>query len=170
MPETDQPVLGDVDVELEPVTDIIEVGTDSEIIASVTATEYDLSEIEVTWKSSLDGTLGQSAPDTSGRARMSTAVLSPGWHDLTVEVRNPAGRYDEDTEAVGICEWAAAHDFDTNISGSGWQIFGDAYWDPGGWLEMTGNSQSRQGAIFLTDERINPGAADIRFKIATGGG
>ena len=105
VPETDQPVLGDVDVELEPVTDIIEVGTDSEIIASVTATEYDLSEIEVTWKSSLDGTLGQSAPDTSGRARMSTAVLSPGWHDLTVEVRNPAGRYDEDTEAVGICEW-----------------------------------------------------------------
>jgi hypothetical protein len=164
------PPQGDLTVEITPVADVVEQGLDETVEGTVVATVYDMSEIDARWVSSIDGLISEVQPDSSGLTTMSTAALSAGWHDITLEVTNPAGQYDEDTELVGICEWADPHSFDTNISGSGWQIFGDAYWDTGGWLEMTGNMQSKHGAIYLTDERINPGSADIRFKIWTGGG
>jgi hypothetical protein len=51
-----------------------------------------------------------------------------------------------------------------------WVIYGDAYQDPGGWLEMTGIEKGKRGSIYNIQEFISKGNASIRFSFATGGG
>ena len=51
-----------------------------------------------------------------------------------------------------------------------WTAYGDAVWDPAGWLEMTGVSMDRKGSFYNTVEVISSGFASIEFVIMTGGG
>jgi hypothetical protein len=51
-----------------------------------------------------------------------------------------------------------------------WSLYRDAGWNPGGWLEMTGTSQGRKGAVYNTVDAIASGVASIQFTLTTGGG
>ena len=51
-----------------------------------------------------------------------------------------------------------------------WVMHGDAYWDSGGWVEMTGNGQGMKGAVYNNQDVISQGAASIRFTLQTGNG
>ena len=51
-----------------------------------------------------------------------------------------------------------------------WVTRGDAYWDPNGWVEMTGTGQGKKGAVYNKVESIASGTASIRFTIKTGNG
>lgn len=51
-----------------------------------------------------------------------------------------------------------------------WTPYGDAIWDPAGWLEMTGVSMNRKGSFYNSVDVISSGFASIEFSITTGGG
>jgi len=95
-------------------------------------------------------------------------TLTLGWHTITLEVQNPDEATGSDTVVMGICSWGSPDTFDVDVEGAGWNVYGDAYWDPGGWLEMTGLYQSRKGAIFNVVDLVEPGDVSISFDIYTG--
>ena len=51
-----------------------------------------------------------------------------------------------------------------------WVTRGSAYWDPNGWVEMTGISNGQKGAVYNKVESIASGVASIRFTLKTGNG
>lgn len=97
-------------------------------------------------------------------------TLSAGEHTLTLTATALDGRTATLDLPLGICEWPAVETFDTNALSKDWVAFGDANWDPQGWLEITGNAQSRAGSIYKTSSKINAGDLHMEFDIATGGG
>ena len=48
-----------------------------------------------------------------------------------------------DTEVldIGICGWQLVDDFDAGLGDTRWVTKDDAYWEPRGWIEMTGMPQ-----------------------------
>ena len=120
------------------------------------------------WTSSIDGLLGPCEPDSKGACSIETDALSAGEHMITLDATDGI-QGASDTEPVYICEFPEVETFDTNTL-DGWVTFGDAGWDPGGWIEITGNSSSRNGSIYKVDERINAGNFAFSFSIATGDG
>jgi hypothetical protein len=120
------------------------------------------------WSSDVDGPLGETTPDADGAVSLDVDALTPGFHTITLTATNPDDLSAEDSITVGICTWGVPEGFDTDVEGSGWTIYGDAYWDPGGFLEMTGNLMSMKGAIFNTLETIAPGDLAMSFDLYTG--
>ena len=51
-----------------------------------------------------------------------------------------------------------------------WTMYGDAFWDQRGWLEMTGNDNGQKGAVYNDIDAISSGLASIEFVMSTGGG
>ena len=49
-------------------------------------------------------------------------------------------------------------------------MYGDAFWDQRGWLEMTGNDNGQKGAVYNDIDAISSGLASIEFVMSTGGG
>lgn len=146
---------------------VTEVGQFASVRASVTSPEPE--PISVVFRSDLDGVLGSATPDGADEVVLQSDVLSPGWHEIAVEATQ--GSYVEtETSLIGVCEWPGLEDFATGASINGWTLFGNAAWDPGGWLEVTGNITSSDGAIFKVDRKVNAGDVAIEFEIATGGG
>ena len=70
---------------------------------------------------------------------------------------------------ISVCEGYILEDFTTESTGN-WATGGDAYWDPNGWVEMTGTGQGKKGAVYNKVESIASGTASIRFTIKTGNG
>jgi len=85
-------------------------------------------------------------------------------------VKNAEGKEVQAQVTVGVCTYGQVNTFDAGTVGPDWKIYGDAFFDPGGWLEMTGNAPSKHGAIYHAGSKINPGDIEINFKIWTGGG
>jgi hypothetical protein len=138
--------------------------------AAVNDDYYAGGELEIAWRSATDGALGGGTISVDGSAELTTSALSRGPQAITVEVRNPAGLSAAETVRIGICGWLDPEPFDADLSGADWRIFGDARWDPGGWLEMTGNEKSKKGAIFKVSEQVDAGDVTISFRIWTGEG
>jgi hypothetical protein len=156
---------------LEPMADqTFEEGDSVVFVATVLDPRFEPSLLSVRLISDLDGTLWEGNPDAEGQVRWTGDALSSGAHRLTLEARNPLDEVIFATRRIAVCSWGTAETFDVDIEGSGWVIYGDASWDPGGWLEMTGPLRDRKGAIFNVQERIAPGDISIRFRIWTGGG
>jgi hypothetical protein len=154
---------------VSPTTNTIaEDGSAWSFAGIVTDPSCDETALAVTWSSSKDGVLGTSTPDAAGNVSLDAGTLTPGYHTITLSVTNPAEESAEASIVVGVCTMGIPEDFHTDIEGSGWTIYGDAYWDPGGWLEMTGLYQSMKGAIFNTGELIAPGDLSMSFDIYTG--
>jgi len=160
-----------------------EVGAEVNFEGTVSDSAYAASELMVAWSSATDGPLGSSTPAEDGGVVFKTSALSGGPQLITMKVTNPVGKVAVATLELGICTWSSPVGFDTDISGSAWKIYGDAYWDSDesgeGWLEMTGvepppaageNYKGRKGAIFNIQDMVTPGDVQINFKIRTGGG
>ena len=69
---------------------------------------------------------------------------------------------------LSVCDGYILEDFTTESTN--WVTRGSAYWDPNGWVEMTGVSQGQKGAVYNKVESIASGIASIRFTLMTGGG
>lgn len=157
----------DLSVAIDDYSWVAEVGTVAYVAGTVTSD--DAAAIALSWSSDRAGPLGGAPADPSGAFRFESTGLAPGWHVVTVEAAQ-GGAVATDEVDVGICAWPPLEDFASGASIAGWTLFGNAAWDPGGWLEVTGNIQSSDGAIYKTDEKVNQGDVAIEFDIATGGG
>lgn len=149
---------------------VIESGQPLDLVATASDTLFAEAELTATWISSKDGVLWQGPVGADGQVKVTGVVLSPGPHQLTFEAANPTGVSAQTSVSVGVCSWGSPQSFDTKLDGAKWQIFGDAYWDAGGWLEMTGNAQSKFGKIWNISDFIQPGDVQISFDFQTGGG
>lgn len=152
---------------------VIEEGQSVTLIGVVTDSVYDSEELTATWLSDQLGILWEGTPDAGGWVQLEHTFAAPMQHTLTLRVENPLGASKTTTRALGVCTYGAVETFDAPLASTTWKTYGDAYWDSGadgGWLEMTGNLQSKQGAIFNIAEPINPGNVEIQFSIWTGEG
>jgi len=153
----------------EPAPDqVFEVGTPVVFKGVVSDSLVAPELLSIEWASAVDGVLDTTVPEADGSVSFSTDTLSTGPHAITLTVTNPSGQTQAAAVTLGICEWASPEKFDINLSGTQWQTYGDAYWDPGGWLEMTGNVKGKKGAIFNTVDYLTPGDITLSFKIQTG--
>lgn len=151
--------------------DLLEFGTTGGLVAHLVYEGVTRDEIALTWESSIDDDLP--APtwgDEDGEIIFPTEALSPGTHQLRAVVTAPDGTADDSLTTLDICQWPELEDFSSSVVGNGWITTGDAYWEPSGWLEITGNTQSHAGAIYKIDRKVNAGDVEIAFRIATGGG
>lgn len=147
------------------------VGTDEQPLhLRVVAPGRDLATLRVHLGSDRDGDLGSAALDGQGELRWPLGALSVGEHLLQIEVRAAGEVLASGIARVGLCAWPPLEDFATDVIGNGWTLYGDAAWDPGGWLEITGTETFRSGALFKTSQRVNAGDVRLDFSIATGGG
>jgi hypothetical protein len=153
----------------EPTPDqVFEKGTSLTFNGVVSDSIFAPSMLTVEWASNKDGVLDTAAAAADGAVSFSTDALTPGLHLITLTVTNPNDQYYIAGVEVSVCQWAFPDKFDTNITGGKWKTYGDAYWDPGGWLEMTGNLKGKKGAIFNTVDYLTPGDVTLSFKIQTG--
>ena len=94
---------------------------------------------------------------------------SSGLKRLTASPVTEAGRCREVSELnLFLCGGLVTEDFQDEPRD--WTSYGDAIWDPGGWLEMTGVSMDKKGSFYNTAETISSGFASIKFTLTTGGG
>lgn len=170
-PVKDVPAAGAPFAEItSPATGgVVEDGKPVDLAGIATDSLYAPADLVAAWASDVDGDLGTSVPDSSGKVSLKLAKLSPGQHTISLTVTEPSGVSAVSSISIGVCSWSKPDTFDTVVSGSKWKIYGDAYFDPGGWLEMTGNAQSKKGQIFNISDFVSPGDVQISFKIATGG-
>lgn len=159
----------EVTAEITEIPWPIPVG-ESRVVRGVVGGDVAPDALTVSWTSDLDGPQAAPGAGSTGGVTLDTSGLQAGIHQITLRAEAGDGSFAEDTRPVEVCEWPPLETFDTDVVGDGWTVLGDAAWDAGGWLEITGNYQSRSGAIFLTERRINPGNFRIEFDIATGGG
>ncbi len=145
---------------------IFENGAPIAFVAQVSDPTYPVEQLQAAWTADGTDSLGTLPVGFDGSASPSPTTLDPGWHDVEVRVTNPGGGTASDSVSVGVCDWAPAETFDSTLSG--WTAFGDASWDPSGFLELTGNFQDRAGQLFNTDDVVSPGDVGIRFSIQTG--
>jgi hypothetical protein len=172
--DTGATATGDVriTVELEdPVEQYPEGDLQPRLLGRVTVLGASRGDLVLTMTSDLDGVVSSPELLPDGRFEWSTHELQAGVHQLTLDVTHPGSGADgTDTVELGVCRWPAFEDFTTDPTGGDWTVFGDAYWDPQGWLEITGNAESRAGSIYKTNSKVNPGDFRLEFSIATGGG
>lgn len=160
-----------ISIEITNAPFAAEIGdTSQQIVGTIGHDTYDVSDLTLTLSSDRDGVLTPPPVDTDGTFRTGVDTLSKGEHRLTFTVTDPDGKKAEVTVKIGVCDYPPMQTFDTSPTGTGWQIYGDAYWDPNGWMEITGNAGSRAGSIYKTDFEIDSGDFRIEFRIATGGG
>jgi len=148
----------------------IESGAPITLTATVSDSIYATEDLATMWASSKDGDLGEGVFDASGKLSLTVSTLTAGVHVITLTVTNPAGEKEAASINIGVCTWAAPESFGTDIESTNWKIYGDAYWDPNGWLEMTGLNMGMKGAIYNTVDVVSPGDVSISFRIRTGGG
>jgi hypothetical protein len=161
-------------VELEDPFDTYPVGESTPTLdGRVSISQGTLAAVTLELISDIDGVVTPPELQADGSFQWSPAELSAGLHELTLTASHASAVRDaEDTVTLGICQWPAFEDFSTDptLTNGDWTVYGDAYWDPQGWLEVTGNTTSREGQIYKTSAKVNPGDFRLEFKIATGGG
>lgn len=149
---------------------MVEEGSPFQVVMLTSDLLFGPEELAITLSSDVEGVLATLTPDFAGWAQGEVTLSVAGWHTLTATVVNPAGEVVEASVAVGICSYGVPETFDAGQVGAEWQTFGDASFDSGGWLEMTGNEKGKKGAIFNLGTTVNPGDVEVSFKIWTGGG
>lgn len=109
--------------------------------------------------------------DETGNFSVSAAPLftSSGFKLVRAFGRNENGVCEEYGQtSMYVCGGLVAEDFDTLPES--WTLYRSASWDPGGWLELTGNGMGQAGAAYNTVELISSGLASIEVTLTTGGG
>jgi hypothetical protein len=121
----------------------------------------------VRWETDEGLILGTSAPDET----FLPVDLDKGeWSIVARALLGNVACEQADTVPIIVCASQVLQNFDQSLDPAEWKVFGDAYWDSAGWLEMTGVSQGKNGAIYNVLEYIEQGNVSIRFSIQTGGG
>ncbi|MCB9739902.1 MAG: hypothetical protein H6747_11580 [Deltaproteobacteria bacterium] len=131
-------------------------------------------------RSDLDGAIGSTVVNPTagiGSTEVSLTVTpsSAGSHALTLHLLGGSGTDAMVCPGLGavqvqVCGAAIEADFAQSIAGSAWKTTGDASWNAGGYLELTGNAQSKSGAVYNQALYVQPGDVRMSLRIATGGG
>jgi len=133
-----------VDLELVDPPYLVEVGTSEALSGRVLGAQ----DATVSVVSDRDGGLAAPILDAQQAFEVPLGDLSVGTHTLTLTAQSAiAGSDDEEILVLGVCQWPEIQTFDDPASLGGWRLFGNAAHDAGGWLEITGNAQSRSGHI-----------------------
>ncbi|HAN32610.1 MAG TPA: hypothetical protein DCQ06_13525 [Myxococcales bacterium] len=153
-----------VATEIFALGDAVQLQTEAVVPAGLAA-----AKLMVQWRA--NGLVLSETPLIGGKSDLSTKKLPQGQVELEAQVITPQGTCVEISKhSVTICGMKIAENFDIKPTNTVWKTYGDAYWDKGGWLEMTGNVKSKQGAFYDVIHNVAPGDASVRFRIATGGG
>ena len=138
--------------------------------ALVTAGDAALETLSWTLTSSADGLMGAGSVSPEGVVEFVTSTLSPGPHIVTLNIDTPTlPQAAEATVTLKICAVMTPDDFDADIEAAGWKLYGNAYWDEGGWLELTG-LDSGGGSIYKVSETLSASDTTILFDFYTGDG
>ncbi len=141
------------------------------VFAAAIAGAASPTDLEVQWTTDEGAWLGNSKVNASGKSTFSTAGLPQGTHAITATIVNSQGVCSSGaTVKIAVCKGEILDSFDSPLTGTAWITALDASWDPGGWIELTGNAQSKHGAIYNNAAYIQPGDVSMRFSIQTGGG
>jgi len=160
----------DVEVTLQPVADAVPVGELLTVTGVVADPAYAPTELVLTWESDVDGDLGAGdGPDAGGDVSLSTDALSAGAHTITLTATNPDLVTGVATAQVFICgEENIGVDFTEDPSGGAWEISGDAWWNAGGWVDLTDLEQHNAGFVYNVVDLLPPGDMTVSFSFQTG--
>ena len=129
-------------------------GTAVTITALVSAGDVALEALSWALSSDLDGAMDTGSVSATGLVEVTTSTLSPGGHTLTLTVSTPTlPDAAQATLNLEICAVMSPDDFSSDIEAAGWSLYGNAYWDTGGWLELTG-LVSGGGSIYKVSETL----------------
>ena len=138
--------------------------------AMVSPGDTQLDGLAWTLVSDVDGLLAGGDVGLSGYIEVTSSTMTPGWHTVTLTVlTGDTEDVANDALKVGICKTMTPDDFDADIEQAGWKLYGDAYWDTSGWLELTGLAAGG-GSIYKVSETLSAADAVITFDFYTGGG
>lgn len=149
---------------------IVEIGEPVPFIGVVTDSYYEAEEIQVVWSTGAGEVIQDGPAGAAGWTQGEVAFDAPGEATLILTATNPNGQAASASVDIGVCTWGEPETFSEALSTIGWTVYGDAFWEPQGWLEMTGNAGGKKGAIFNTGAFVNPGDVTISFSIWTGEG
>lgn len=170
-PDGDEPDTTSIDYQVSFVSPaartVFGAADNVQFVVQLSDGGVDAEGVALRIESSRDGVLGSGNSATDGTFTVSTSSLSNGQHTITAIVTDDRGSGTA-TLAIGVCRWGAAFPFDTDLDAATWTSVGNAYRDERGWLEMTGDAQSRKGAIVNIGEPVAPGDVRMRFRISTG--
>ena len=131
----------------------------------------DYTGYTIRWEDSVESEIFTAAVDETGMGSYSGLdfTQNKGLQRIYARLITPDGICDTRIEKpVTVCGQYFLEDF--TVQPSDWVTHGDAYWDPSGWIEMTGISQGKKGAVYNTQDTISSGVTSIRFTLQTGGG
>ena len=149
--------------------DIVDVGLDVEVTATVTDDLDTEADLVVSFSSDVEGGLGTATPDADGVVSLSWpyASRSDGVHQLTATAEDRCGNLGMDS--VNICQQAGYLSSELDISS--WHFEGSAYWDStNDWLELTSASANQVGTAFATNSEVLGSEVTIRFEFYAGDG
>lgn len=150
--------------------EIVAVAGDYTLTAEVIDDKDAPETLAVAWSSDLDGPLGESAADTTGRSALTwTSPRAEGPHVLAAEVTDSCGNTAQVT--LNVCQQAGYTASELDLST--WHFEGVASWvgeASTGYLELTPVATSVVGTAFQTSEEVNGGAVEIRFSFYIGDG
>jgi len=157
-----------VAIDAPEMDSVFESGTVVEFIGLIGDERYTAGELSPEWSSNRDGVLAGGDVSETGRVSFSTDELSPGDHLITLTVDATDGNQGLATLQIGVCGWSETETFTDGLGLDEWRVFGDAVHDERGWLELTGNTRSRKGAIYNTGRPVLSGDIRLQLRIATG--
>ena len=143
-----------------------ETGREILFSANVAPGAFLAEDLTATWTSDVDGLLFEGNVEPEGITQFSTTELTVGIHEITLTVYSPEAELSAVVH-VGICGWLDAATFDDGLPEE-WVTYNDAVRDPRGWLEMTGSTPARRGAIANVGRSVAGGDVRLRFQVATG--
>jgi hypothetical protein len=158
-----------------PVADEFFAST-SDVTATAQVVSLDaipLTELTVRWTLIGGPELGVSPVMADGSSTWTGPIPESGKRTLRARVQHQTGSScaaEPATIDLHVCKAYLYEAFGSDLDPLAWAVSGDGYWESQGWLEMTGLSQGRKGAIYSTTPQVTPGDVSIRFRYATGGG
>lgn len=163
-----QPCPGDPIVEISIVTPLDQMQLSrqmpGELEASLSVENINPRVIAVYLESSLQGPLLSSYNPETLSITADLNQLTRGTHVLTLSAfAHPEFEWSEEVTVHVPCVIEA--DFSSPLDPTSWYVMGDAYRAEGGWLEMTNQSPSSVGGIFLVGQPIQASALDVSFKL-----
>ena len=157
---------------VEPATlEFTLVGTAFGVSAQVTTTGPEpLTDYAVEWLDGDGAVLATSPVSTDGLSQAVVTLAGKGKQAVRARATDANGPCA--SEAVGVvlsCQSQVLEDFSGALAPP-WVVWGDASWEPEGWIEMTGPYQGMKGAVWNEAEYVLPGTVSIRASVLTGGG
>jgi hypothetical protein len=140
------------------------------VLQAQVSDDLDAAEtLELSWVSSIDGTLHSATPDSTGALSWTwdTTNRSDGPHQLELLALDSCGN--TSSTDVQICQQSGYKVDQLDIST--WHFEGNSSWDTqNNWLELTPAEINQEGSAFQTSQTISGDSVSIEFLFFIGNG